>query len=180
MLNPFRWLVRIALLSVLAVLLGIFFLRHCSAEYKKELPKNALAILKAEADSCKATHDVPVAAAIWYKDSLLASAHNDVVGGAQAGGHAEINVLSKCLRTIGYQKFMDLNRDELLLISTYEPCRMCSGAITEYNIRKVIFIGKKEALYRMRREDWPLIRYWKDKKHYESELQDKMFREMKN
>lgn len=175
MLTPLRLVWRLFALVCVVLLASIFLLRNCSGKYEHELPKNALALLKAEADSCKVTRDVSIAAGLWYGDTLIATAHNNVSGANNAGGHAEINVLSKALKKYGYKNFMALNRDSLLLLSTYEPCYMCMGAITEYKIEQVVFIGKKKTLYRLRKEDTPLLQYWKTKKHYESSLQDDLF-----
>lgn len=175
MLNPLKWLWRILALGATTGLLILFFLRQHSGNYTKDLPEKALSILKAEADSCKATQDVPVSAALWYGDTLVASAHNNVAGANNAGGHAEINVLSKSLAKYGLKKFMTLDRNKLLFLTSYEPCYMCMGALTEYNISQLVFIGEKPIRYKIRNEDWPLLRYWIQKKHVQNNLQDQLF-----
>jgi tRNA(Arg) A34 adenosine deaminase TadA len=38
-----------------------------------------------------------------------------------------------------YQKFKSLDKESLILLTTYEPCTMCKGAIQEYGIKKVVF-----------------------------------------
>ena len=85
------------------------------------------------------SRDVPVSALLVYKDSIIGSGYNTVMRDGNAGGHAEINALSGCLRKMGLTQFRQLDRNSLVLITTFEPCAMCRGAIEEYNIKKVVF-----------------------------------------
>ncbi|HXD93649.1 MAG TPA: deaminase, partial [Bacteroidia bacterium] len=59
------------------------------------------------------------------------------------GGHAEINAISNTIKNIGTQNFNQLNRDSLILITTFEPCLMCRGAIIENRIKHIEFIKEK-------------------------------------
>ena len=74
--------------------------------------------------------DVPISAVIIYNDSIIGKGYNDVLKNNNAAGHAEINAISKALKKFGYNKLMSLNRDSLVLISTFEPCPMCKAAIS--------------------------------------------------
>lgn len=42
-------------------------------------------------------------------------------------------------KKMGYQKFKSLDKEHLILLTTYEPCAMCKGTIQEYGIKKVVF-----------------------------------------
>ncbi len=91
--------------------------------------------------------DVPISAVIIYDDSIIGKGHNDILKNNNAAGHAEINAISDALKKLGYKKFMSLNRDSLFLISTFEPCPMCKGAIQLYKIRNVEFLKDKPISY---------------------------------
>ncbi|MSP08000.1 MAG: hypothetical protein EXR15_05010 [Chitinophagaceae bacterium] len=50
---------------------------------------------------------------------------------------------------MGVKKFNSLDRKKLILLTTFEPCPMCKGAIQEYKINNVIFNlakGEKEKI----------------------------------
>ena len=81
--------------------------------------------------------DVPVASILIYDDLIVGSGANDVIDANKAGGHAEINAISAALNVFGYKKFMKLDRKRLRLITTFEPCPMCRGAIAEYQIHDI-------------------------------------------
>lgn len=90
--------------------------------------------------------DVPVSSVIIYNGKIVGEGYNDVVKNQNPSGHAEINAIADCFRKIGYSKFKTLNKDYLILFTTYEPCSMCKGAIQEYGIKKVVFsLAKRKA-----------------------------------
>lgn len=83
--------------------------------------------------------DIPVAALLIYNDEIIGEGHNDVVKNNNPSGHAEINAIADGFKKLGYQKFMALDREKLIVLTTYEPCTMCRGAIEEYGIKRIIF-----------------------------------------
>ncbi len=85
------------------------------------------------------TKDVPVSSILLYKDSIVGVGRNDVVKNNNPSGHAEINAIDDYFKKIGYQKFSKLNKQELTLMTTFEPCEMCKGAIQECGIVNVVF-----------------------------------------
>ena len=87
--------------------------------------------------------DVPVASLLVYRNTVIGRGYNTVLRDANAGGHAEINAISDALRTLGAEGFDALDRDDLVLITTFEPCAMCKGAIMEYRIERVGFVEPK-------------------------------------
>lgn len=90
--------------------------------------------------------DVPIASLLLYDGKIVGEGYNDVVKNQNPSGHAEINAIADCFRKIGYSKFKTLNKDYLILFTTYEPCSMCKGAIQEYGIKKVVFsLAKRKA-----------------------------------
>jgi tRNA(Arg) A34 adenosine deaminase TadA len=170
-------MLRPALLIVLITsflgMLSLFLVTTCSF-HTNSVTSDQLKILAFEADLVK-DKDVPVAAGIWYRDSLIALGHNNVNEVGNAAGHAEINAISTAIARVGLAKFRSLDRSELVLISTYEPCPMCMGALVEYNLRNVLFLGEKPVLYKWKSEQWPLLRYLLLKRRYPSCLQEDLF-----
>lgn len=95
--------------------------------------------------------DVPAAAAVIYGNTVILG-HNDVLTAGNAGGHADINAITNAIRHFGGpKKFRRLDREKLYLVTTYEPCPMCEGAIAlEHRFKpdNVFVLMLKEAWYR--------------------------------
>jgi tRNA(Arg) A34 adenosine deaminase TadA len=131
----------LVLLAVLFVLLlqSKFYVLHKNAPLtnsnKSLLTQLALQALK--------SNEVPVASIMVYNGRVIGQGYNTVLRDTNIGGHAEINAISNTIKNIGTQKFNRLNRDSLTLITTFEPCLMCRGAIIENRIKHVEFIKKK-------------------------------------
>lgn len=87
-------------------------------------------------------YDVPVAAIITYKDSIIGDGFNTVKRDKRLSAHAEIEAINKAYKSYG-EDFFKLNRDSLKLYSTYQPCEMCQGALIHYNIQNVFFEKEK-------------------------------------
>lgn len=127
------------------------------------------------AASSLATLDVPVGALLLYKDTVLSAGYNTVQKDSNVAGHAEINAINNAIREIGFTKFSKLDRDHLILVSTFEPCKMCTGAILEYNIRQTYFM-KGKGLWHWLKEDVKQFRYELNKQKSEGALaQDSLF-----
>ncbi|MBI3193104.1 MAG: hypothetical protein HYZ34_01400 [Ignavibacteriae bacterium] len=121
-------------------------------------------------------NDAPISALVLYRNKIIGRGFNTVIRDSNAGGHAEVNALSDVLHNYTRKDFSLLDRDSLLLVSTYEPCLMCRGAILEYNIRHVQFLKEKPILHWLR-EDYRTYRYqWNRMKVDPAELQDSLFR----
>jgi creatinine deaminase len=73
---------------------------------------------------------IPIGSALARKGELLAAGHNKRVQDNDPVTHAEID----CLRQAGrIGSFRDT-----VLYSTLMPCYLCSGAVVQFGIRKVI------------------------------------------
>ncbi len=90
------------------------------------------------------SNDVPVAAMLVYNGAIISEGFNTVVRDGNAAGHAEINAVSEALKKLGMEQFRDLDRSKLMLISTFEPCMMCVGAVLNNNIRIVCYLQEKD------------------------------------
>ncbi len=132
-------------------------------------------VLTTLGDSALQHLDVPVASILLYNDTIIGTGYNTVIGRGDAGGHAEINAISSALRQIGKEKFDALDRNNLTLITTFEPCLMCRGAIVEYKIKNVVFL-KPKSLTHWLMKHMQELRYETTKRRGEPEaLQDSLF-----
>ena len=93
------------------------------------------------ADALSAAHEaaqageVPVGAAVFdCAGRLLARAGNNVEGGRNPAGHAEILALTAACRAVGSARLPGH-----ILVVTLEPCLMCAGAIGHSRIDGVVF-----------------------------------------
>jgi len=142
----------------------------------EEISPDVLDTLRALGNRALESNDVPVGAVVLYGDHIVGRGYNTVHRDLFAGGHAEIEALSDAIRRLGLESFQALNRDSVLLITTFEPCLMCRGAILEYKIKDVVFLKGKPALSWLR-EDLRTFRYsWTRKQGGSPSLQDSLFR----
>jgi tRNA(Arg) A34 adenosine deaminase TadA len=132
--------------------------------------------LQSLGDSALTTADVPVAAVLLFDQQIIGEGYNTVRSGMMAGGHAEINAISAAMKRTGVDSFMKLDRSRLMLVTTWEPCLMCRGAIVEYNIRHVVVMKTKPMDYWIKQ--WEKIaRYeWHKQRSASDTLQDQLFR----
>jgi len=122
------------------------------------------------------TIDVPVSCIILYKDSIIGQGYNTVWEKGNIGGHAEINAISGAISAIGSKRFNQI-KDSIILVTTFEPCLMCKGAIIENGIKKVVFIKEKN-FWHWLKNDLKDLQYEFNKQQCKNcgELQDSLFR----
>jgi tRNA(Arg) A34 adenosine deaminase TadA len=140
-------------------LLLLFVLAACGREREEHTASPAPAWLTEEVyDSLRAAgqraipDDVPAAAAVIYRGRII-TGWNDVNRNANAAGHADINALTSAMRELGgAEAFKRIDRDSLYLVTTWEPCPMCQGAIADEHRLKpenvVVLMLKDEDLLR--------------------------------
>jgi tRNA(Arg) A34 adenosine deaminase TadA len=110
-----------------------------------ELDGGLLSRLQALAKQSLESMDVPVGALLLYDRAIIGEGYNTVLRENSAGGHAEINAISSALDAMGSDRFALLDRSKLVLVSTFEPCLMCTGACINYDIRTVYYLEGKDA-----------------------------------
>jgi len=91
-----------------------------------------------EAKKAYAEGEVPVGCVIVLNGKVIARSHNHRHAKKSVIDHAEIKAIEKATRK--------LNRwilDDCDIYSTLEPCMMCSGAIIQARIRRLVFAAKE-------------------------------------
>lgn len=88
----------------------------------------------AEAELAASEGEVPVGAVVVANGHVVASAHNSPIGSHDPSAHAEIVALRRACETQSNYRLSDAT-----LYVTLEPCVMCTGAIAQSRIGRVIF-----------------------------------------
>ena len=84
-------------------------------------------------------NEVPIGCVIVYEDKIIARGYNRRNTDESTLAHAEIAAIKKASRVIG-----DWRLEGCTLYVTLEPCQMCSGAIVQARIPRVV-IGTMNA-----------------------------------
>jgi len=137
-------------------------------QYKRELDAIGQNALKSE--------DMPISAILIYNFEIIGRGHNTVVRDSEAGGHAIINAISDAIKNVGLETFNHLDHELMKIVTTYEPCEMCKGALMEYKIKSIEFLKPKPLTYWLKNQYDELGYEFSKKKLEGSELQDSLFR----
>ncbi|HET7580565.1 MAG TPA: tRNA adenosine(34) deaminase TadA [Bacillales bacterium] len=78
--------------------------------------------------------EVPIGAVIVKEDKIMASAFNLRESLQRATAHAELLAIEKACEATGFWRLTDCT-----LYVTLEPCAMCSGAIVQSRIERVVY-----------------------------------------
>ena len=84
--------------------------------------------------------EVPVGCVIVYKGEIIAESYNRKNLENIATYHAEILAIEDACR-----KLNSWYLDECILYTTVEPCMMCTGAIIQSRIKRVVYGTRNEA-----------------------------------
>ena len=78
--------------------------------------------------------EVPVGAAVFRDGVLIATGRNAPIGDSDPTAHAEMVALRQAAQILGNYRL-----DGCELFVTLEPCAMCSGAMLQARLRRVVF-----------------------------------------
>jgi len=92
-----------------------------------------------EAQKASEKDEVPVGAAIVFRDKILAKAHNLRQSSHDPTAHAEVLAIRKAAKKLG-----DWRLEGCEIYVTKEPCPMCAGAIQQARFAKLIYGCKDE------------------------------------
>ena len=90
-----------------------------------------------EAELAAALGEVPVGAVVARNGEIVARAHNLRESGKNANYHAELLAIDAACRALGGWRLWQCE-----LFVTLEPCPMCSGAIINSRLRRVVYGAK--------------------------------------
>ena len=88
----------------------------------------------AEAEAAASEGEIPVGAIVIVNGEIVATGRNCSVGKSDPSGHAEIVALRAAGANSGNYRLPDAT-----LYVTLEPCVMCTGAIVQSRIKRVVF-----------------------------------------
>ncbi len=112
-----------------------------------------MSLALAEAALAANAGDVPVGAVIVRGHKIIAHAHNTREADQNTLGHAEMNAINEACRTLKSKWLADCT-----LYVTLEPCPMCTGAILQARIPRVVF-GAKDPVAGAMGSVWALHRH---------------------
>ena len=98
-----------------------------------------MSIALMEARKASSLDEVPVGAIIVKNDTIIASSHNSRVLDHKVSSHAEINAIIEAEK-----KLNTIILDGSTIYTTLEPCPMCSYAIMEAHIERLVYGAKDE------------------------------------
>jgi tRNA(Arg) A34 adenosine deaminase TadA len=131
---------------LLVLFVGFFFLYPNIHRFK---PRHEVEVLNSHwlrqiaANSLK-SDDVPIGAILYYDDEVIGEGNQTVLKDGDPTAHAVINALRDAAQNLGYDEFSKLDREKLLVITTYDPCVMCKGALMNNDIHNVEFFMSKK------------------------------------
>lgn len=92
-----------------------------------------------EAKKAYKYEEVPVGAVIIKDNKVIAKAYNKKEKTKNVTKHAEIIAISKACK-----KLKNWRLENCTIYVTMEPCMMCSGAIEQSRIKKIVYGAKNE------------------------------------
>jgi tRNA(adenine34) deaminase len=87
-----------------------------------------------EAEAAAGEGEIPVGAVVVVDGKIIATGHNRSVAKFDPSAHAEIVALRAAGTSLGNYRM-----PEATLYVTLEPCVMCTGAIVQSRIKRVVF-----------------------------------------
>ena len=86
-----------------------------------------------QAKKAKALGEVPIGCVIEYRGKIIGRGYNRRKTDKNTLSHAELKAIRKASKVMG-----DWRLEECTMYVTLEPCQMCSGAIVQARIPKVV------------------------------------------
>lgn len=95
---------------------------------------NSMRAALVEAHKAAGEGEVPVGAVVVVNGKVIASGRNNSISASDPTGHAEIVALRNAATEQGNYRLSDAT-----LFVTLEPCIMCTGAIVQARVGRVVF-----------------------------------------
>lgn len=166
----------VSLFLIFIIVIFSFRSQFYKVSSKKALIKEYRIELDGIAQKAIKSKDLPISAILIYNFNIIGRGHNTVVRDSDASGHAIINAITDAIKNVGLETFNRLSRDSMKIITTYEPCEMCKGALIEYRISNIEFLKSKPSSYWFDQQYHELSYELTKRKLDAEELQDSLFR----
>jgi tRNA(Arg) A34 adenosine deaminase TadA len=169
-------MVRRLLLAFLGLCLvwGVFQTQYYRLRKRKAADNYIVQELSVQAEKALEKLEVPVGAVLTYKDSIIGRGFNTVLRDSNLTAHAEMNALIDA-----YKRFRagwsGMDKNQLIMYSTYEPCEMCKGAMLTFGIKKAVFEGPKPASSQVKTTAKSWIYEMQKERFFAPGLQDSLF-----
>lgn len=108
-------------------------LQRQQMELQQELDEKYMKEAIKQARRAAKLGEVPIGCVIVYQDKIIGRGYNRRNTDKSTLSHAEITAIKKASRVIG-----DWRLEDCTLYVTLEPCQMCSGAIVQARIPRVV------------------------------------------
>lgn len=169
-------IVKLLFFLLVIISLSLLLIRFVPAmRHHENLNPSIISLLIQLGDSALQTNDVPVASIILYKNQIISKGYNTVLKDNNIAGHAEINAINNLLNKTGIDSFHKISHS-LTLISTWEPCPMCTSAIIQSDIENVIILKPKSLRYKLREEKKWIFYQWRKQTIQNDTVQMNLFR----
>lgn len=122
---------KVAALRISKCVYYFFVVMNMNEKYMKIAYKEALKAYK--------KGDVPVGCIIVKNNKIISKGYNKKEKKQNAIKHAEIIAIEKACK-----KLKTWHLDDCILYTTMEPCMMCTGAIIQSRIKKIVYSIKNE------------------------------------
>ena len=96
-----------------------------------------MSLAYAEAEKAKSEDEVPIGAVVVINGEVVGRGHNMRIKTNEVTSHAEINAIIEAEKRTG-----SLILDGATIYTTIEPCPMCSYAIMESHIKRLVYGSK--------------------------------------
>ena len=97
------------------------------------IDENTMKEAISQARKAYAIGEVPIGCVIVYKDKIIGRGYNRRMADKNTLSHAELIAIRKASRKMG-----DWRLEECTMYVTLEPCQMCSGAIVQSRMSRVV------------------------------------------
>lgn len=156
------------------LLVGMFFIwiKH---SYKVKIKSYYLEVLSELAEKNMYANEVPVSAILVYQNTIVGKGRNTMVENKMITGHAELNALNEAFAKFG-NDFYTLNKKQLALYTTLEPCPMCKGALIQHGITQIYFDKPKSLSIKLKTQIKSVVYEIKKLRFFSNNLQGELFK----
>jgi tRNA(Arg) A34 adenosine deaminase TadA len=158
----------------LCLLFGAFQTQCYHLREKKVLDNYIIQELRSQAEMALEGREVPVGAVLLYQDSIIGRGFNTVLRDTNLTAHAEMNALMDAYKQFG-SGWSALDKSQMVMYSTYEPCEMCKGAMLTFGIDQAVFEGPKPATSQIKATAKSWMYEMRKERFFAPGLQDSLF-----